>query len=195
MINILSLKLGRYIVYELCGPVQSCYHVFDSNVRIVTEFDQIKDNSLGIQQDNFERLLKNKTNLFVYFERGVPSGMMWGHIGGCYIRGPGIPLLLDEKSVYWFWIYTLPQARGKNIYKKLKTAFFHHYKGYNCFTALVDPCNTFMRCEMSKIGFIEAKYYFFVKFGSTSVLFERCNVDNKCNLRFEKGNKHDLPFI
>ena len=193
--KILSLKFGRYIMYELRGPVQSSHGGFDSNVKIVTKYEQIKNSSLGVHQESFERLLANNTKMFAYFERDIPLGMMWGHRGGCYIRGPGIPLLLDEKTVYWFWIYILPEARGRGVYKKLRNAFFNHYNGCNYFTALVDPCNKFMRNEMSKIGFAESKSFYYIKYRNLSTLLERCNGRRNFYFHIENGNQPNRFYI
>ena len=195
MVNILGIKFGRYILYELCCPVQPSDVVFDSDVQLVTRYDQLKKNTLGILRESMDRLLLNYTDLFVYFEDDFPLGMMWGHRGSCFIRGPGIPLFQDEETVYWFWIYTVPYARGKNIYKKLRNSFFSHYKEIKKFTALVEPDNAIMIGEMSKMGFVEAKRYFYVKFGDNSLLYEKCGKSQNSSIHLENGNRHKLLLI
>lgn len=195
MVNILGLKLGRYILYELSSTQHSCDTIYDNNVRLVTNIDQLKYNTLGIQPEAMDRLLQNNTELFVYIENDYPLGMMWGHRGSCYVRGPGIPLLQDKDTVYWFWVFTLPEARGKNVYKRLKNAFFNHYKDSKGFTALVEPSNSIMRREMNKIGFKETKQYFYIKLLNTSLIFEQCITTHKFIFHIETGNRHNLVLI
>ena len=195
MVNILGITFGRYILYELYRPVQLCDLVFDSNVQLVTKYHQFKKNKLGILQESMDRLLQNSTDLFVYFEGDVALGMMWGHRGNCYIRGPGISLFQDEETIYWFWIYTAPEARGKNIYKTLRNTFFSHYNGINKFTALVEPANVIMRNEMSKMGFVETKRYIYVKCRDNSLQYVKCNKSQKNYIQLDKGNRHNLILI
>jgi len=195
MVNLFGIKVGSYLYYERCNSEQLSDQPIDNSVKVVTNFEQLKDNKLGIQQNIMENLLQNNSDLFVCFEGDVPLGMMWGHSGSCYVRGPGIPIIQGKDSVYWFWIFTLPEARGKNIFKRLKNAFFTHYKDSRCFTALVEPSNSIMRSEMDKIGFKETKQYYYVKLSNTALIIEQSCRTKKINFHIEMGNQHNLVLI
>lgn len=195
MINMLSVKMGRYVLYELVRSLDTCCSSYDRNVRLVTDYMELKTNNLGIQKESIENLLPNNTDLFVYFEDELPLGMMWGHSGSCYIRGPGIPIIQEEDTVYWFWIYTVPEARGKNVFTKLSKHFFSHYSEVKKFTALVDPSNIIMKSEMNKLGFKVAKTFSYFKFGTTTILIDRNRQTNRYKISIEQGNSYNLLTI
>jgi len=195
MVNRVNMAFGKYILYELNGAAKLAGDGFDPNVKLIKTFDSIKGNKLGITQESMDRVLSKNSDLFLCFDGDMPLGMMWGHRGSCYIRGPGIPLLYDEGTVYWFWIFTLPEARGKNVFKRLTNSFFHHYKGAKNFVALVDPRNTIMRNQINKLGFIENKLYTYAKLGTNSLVFEKSVMAQQSSFHFESGNRHHLPVI
>lgn len=161
-IKLFGIRFGKYIHYELYNPREQ--NSTSDNVKLVSNIDHFDYKILGLHYESATKLLQNRSDLFVYFEGSKPLGMMWGYRGSCYIRGPGISLVHNDGIVYWFWIYTVPEARGKNVYKSLKSAFFQHYKTAKGFVALVEPSNTIMRREIEKIGFVETKRYFYINF-------------------------------
>lgn len=195
MNNIIALSTGSYLLYELINPVNSCDLHFDTDVRLVTKYNELKNNTLGVNQENMERLLRNNSDLFVCFDRDIPVGMMWGHRGSCYIRGPGIPLLQDEETIYWFWVYTVPESRGKNVYKKLRDVFFCHYKSNNKFVALVDPGNKIMRKEMDKLGFVTNKQFYYIKINNVSFILEKCCKSQQIDFKVNFGNQNNYLII
>lgn len=194
MVCILGIRFGCYILFEK-NDVSQSDQFNDEEVKCITEFCLIKHNMLGIHQGTMERLLKHDSDLFVCFTGEIPVGMMWGHRGSCYVCGPGIPLVQDSDTVYWFWGLTLPEARGKNVFNRLRIAFFTHYSDTKAFTTLVEPGNKIMRRAMKKMGFVEAKRYYYIKSGSNSLLFEKIYKTNKTNIRIEHGNNDNLLEI
>lgn len=195
MFNLFGIKVGKYILFEKRNSAPLYNLPIDSNVRLVTDYNQLRYNTLGIQKSAMERLLQYDTKLLVCFDGDIPLGMMWGHRGSCYIRGPGIPLVQDKNSVYWFWIYTSPEARGRNVFNRLKDAFFSLYNEAHTFTALVEPGNEIMCRQMGKMGFIQSKRFIFFKSRNGSLLFEKCNKSQKNYISFELGNKRQLLII
>jgi len=195
MANMLGIKLGRYILYERSRPMNTCDLITCPNVKIITGADQLKDQSFGIQRETIERLLHNRSDLFVYFENDVPLGMLWGHRGSCYVRGPGIPLLLDDDTVYSFWAYVMPMERGKNIYKKMRCNFYSHYKEVRKFISLVEPTNTIVRSQKIKDGYVEVNKITYIKYSDTSLVIEKFNNTQKVEIHLEKGNRHNLLLI
>lgn len=195
MAKILNIRYGQYIFYELlnsAGPIDSA---FDSHVKLVEKYDSRIERAFGVPHKVMEELLSNNDRCFVYFENNLPLGMMWGHQGCCYIRGPGIPIIQENNSIYWYWIYTLPESRGKNIYKKLRDSFFNYYRGSAKFSAIVEKNNIIMHKEMNKIGFVDMKHICYFKLGSASLLYERCSKNNAKTIRLEIGNRLTLPVI
>jgi GNAT superfamily N-acetyltransferase len=195
MADLAFLRYGQYLLYERYNCDDYDALNVDSNVQILKNVEKIRDAKFGIDLNNMEKLLKNGATLFVYFEDDQPLGMMCGYHGPCYIRGPGIPLQNSENTVYRFWTYTLPEARRKNVYKKLKNNFFAYYKGVTKFTSLVDPANTIMRKEMQKMGFNAVKLFSFVKFGEVSLIYSKDLPSKKGKLSIELGNQHNLMLI
>jgi hypothetical protein len=196
MFNFFGLRIGRYTLFEkrvsqnLC-----CCDLYDENVRIVRDLKGVDLGPLGIQADAVSKLLEHGIDLFVYFDGDIPLGVMCGHLGSCYIRGPGIPLIQDDETVYWFWIFTAPEARGKNIFNKMQRKFFNYYKDAKCFTAFVDPRNVIMYKQMLKMDFVELYKYFFINFCGYSLIFKTEINDNLSNICFESGNKRKLFLI
>jgi GNAT superfamily N-acetyltransferase len=166
----------------------------DDKVKVVTDFGLIKNNILGIEENNMNRLLQNNTDLFVYFEGKVPVGMMWGHRGSCYIKGPRISIYQNDDVVYLFWIYILPEYRQKGVFTKLKDFFFSYYNGMKGFTAFVSPTNEIMRNQLKKSGFVESKRLLYMNFWNKSFLFDK-PLHRESIVRIESENKHNLPVI
>ena len=191
MLSLFGLKIGKFILYESLNLKKQNNLV--ENVKLVSSIDCFDYTVLGLQYESATKLLQNRSDLFVYFEGLKPLGMMWGYRGSCYIRGPGISLVHDDDIVYWFWIYTVPEARGKNIYKSLKSAFFEHYKTAKGFIALVEPSNIIMRREIEKTGFVETKRYFYVNFKNHPLIFTTCDHKIK-NISFCDKNECSIEI-
>ena len=194
MLHLWGLKCGRYILFEKILDVSLLHQFVDINIKIVNDFNQLKFNKLGVNEGNWERLVQSGTDLFVYFDGKAPAGMMWGHRGSCYVQGPGISLLQDNDTVYWFWAFILPEMRGKNIFTKLYNAFIAHYRDVKKLVCLVEPSNKIMRREIGKREFVEAKRYLYVKSGRRTLLIERRSKTIKTVIRVAHGN-HNLLMI
>ncbi|RII27481.1 MAG: hypothetical protein CXR30_15335 [Geobacter sp.] len=195
MVNILGIRLGRYIQYEQNCPIPTSDQIIYPNIKIVTDADQLKEGFLGIQRERLETLLHNGAELFVYIENDLPLGMLWGYRGSCYIRGPGIPLLLDDDTVYSFWAYVVPEARGKKIYRKIRDVFFSYYKGVKKYVSLVEPSNTIARIEKKKDAYTETKKITYIKFRCISIIIEQFTDSQRFNIHLESGNQYDLLMI
>jgi len=195
MLSILGLKIGSYLLYECSCPQNITDTICDNKIRRVKSIDDLKCNTLGTQTAAVRSLLAQGVDLFAYFEGDMPLGMMWGHRGSCYVRGPGIPLIQNKDTVYWFWIFTSPEARGKNVYKKLKAVFFDYYKDARSFTALVEPKNSIMRREMDKLGFKITTQYYYIKLLNSSFFLDRSLDSNNFEFHIEVGNRYNLLLI
>ena len=194
MIAIGPFRIGKYIFYEKeNNGYPDC--TIDLNVKLLRTTEQIVHGNLQVDIETMSQLLGKNVSLFVYFENGKPLGMMCGCKGSCYIRGPGIPLIQSDDTVYWFWIYTLPEARGKNVYTKLKHAFFSFYRDATHFSALVDPDNTIMCSEMHKLGFVPTRLYSYRKLFTISLLTKKNVLSSIVMHSLEIGNRHNLLVI
>ncbi len=189
------VNFGSYILYGKNNIGLDLPYQIDKEIKMVNDYVQIENNKMGIKKHDFERLLKNGACLFVYFCENYPTGMMWGHRGSCFILGPGIPLHQKDDTVYWFWIVTIPEARGRNVFTMLRNTFFNYYSDVKYFTALVAPDNKVMRHQMVKMAFKEIKKFYFFKFGSKSFLIEKCNKSNHTRVRIIDISKQDMSII
>jgi ribosomal protein S18 acetylase RimI-like enzyme len=187
--------LGRFLLFEKKAPFPVCNSILDDSVKHITDFELLKDNKLGILQVNFERLRQQNTDLFVCFEGNMPVGMIWGHRGSCYVKSLGIPFIQKDDSIYLFWVYTLPEARCKNVFKRLINAFFTHYSDAKIITAVVESKNVAMRNLMIKLGFEEINRYNLIKVGEKTLYFIKNVKTQKIHILLEKGNKNDLLSI
>jgi hypothetical protein len=188
-------RIGQFILYELSNALPLIEPILDGNVRILTKYNIEIEKAFGLSKEDLDRMFLNQADLFVYIEDDMPLGMMWGHRGSCYVRGPGIPLFLDSETIYWFWILTLPEARGRGVYKRLKSAFFLHYNAVKCFTALIQSGNSIMKKEVVKMGFIDSKRIVYVKINDASLVITRCNKSKTYSIRLAKETKYNLPII
>lgn len=194
MIGFMGLRAGRYLLYEYDGQPPLSGTVSEL-VTTVTRLDQLDSNPFGIREEDLERLLRHDSDFFVCCQDGAPLGMMWGHRGSCYVRGPGIALLQESTRVYWFWILTLPQARGKQVFQKLRDAFFHHYRGCQGYSALIEPGNTIMTKAVEKMGFGKTKMIYYLKVGATALVVERSLTSGRVSFSAQRGNRHNLVPI
>jgi GNAT superfamily N-acetyltransferase len=194
MIAVFGLRFGRYLLYELDLPPCGCSAVSEQ-VAPVTAFSQLGDNPFGIHSEDLERLARHGSTMFLYTEDGSSLGMMWGHRGSCYVRGPGLTLLQEVGRVYWFWIYTLPKARGKKVFQKLKDAFFDHYGSAGGYSALIEPDNIVMRNAAEKIGFAKKKMIYYIKWRGYTWVVEQSLVLGRFSFRLERGNSRNLVYI
>lgn len=188
-------RTGEYLLYEGTNPFSSARADVDNTIRCLNASDALDSQLFGANVQFLPELLGKGVKLFVCFDENYPLGMMCGYSGSCYIRGSGIPLIQSDDTVYWFWIYTLPESRGKNVYTKLKHAFFSFYKDTNHFTALVDPSNAVMCNEMRKIGFKPTKRYKYIKMPAASFFAIKDISTNTLTYTFENGNRHNLLVI
>ncbi len=124
-------------------------------------------------------------------------GILWGHRGDCYIRGIGKRLNLKQNEVYLYGIYTLPEARHKNVFNTLKYSFFKYYseRGINKYCALVAPNNNIMRTALKKVGFIERSSLFFIRIAKVGLLHEYQFYSEKNSLSIVKEESRDCLVI
>lgn len=195
MLKDIQLKFGRYLFFKKINSCSSFNEVVDNNIEIVTDFNRIKYNNFGIKKNVIERVLCNNDELFVCFDSDVPLGMMCGHRGSCYVKGPGISIIQNNNTIYWFWAFTSPEHRRKNVFKRLKNFFYNHYSDAEAFGLLVDPSNVIMIREMSIDNFIELKKYYYIKFGLLSFVLEICTATERKKVSISYGNKYNFPEI
>lgn len=191
-------KYGKYLLYVKDHPLKVNPRKIDPNVVKIESSCQIKQivlEDLGYSESILEYFLSNGATIFYYVENHRPLGIMFGYRGSCYIRGPGISLVQNENSVYWFWIYTLPQARKKYVFSKLKNAFFLFHQGASGFSALVDPNNNVMLSQLNKLGFKAQKLISYFKFQNISILCIFEIQTKKTEYKVEFGNKNAFFLI
>ena len=195
--------INRYIVYEHEGPINTpCDHI-DPNIKIITnidqlnviDIDQLKKIEATFSQVRFEKLLNNGMTLMLYINAKVILGMMCGIKGSCYIRGPALRLIQEQDDVYWFWIFTMPEARGKKIYTKLRDYFFRYYNEANKIRALVRPDNLLMKSEFEKHNFFIKSYIFSIKLKGYIFSIEKNYVNKNFMFKFTNEKKVEITII
>lgn len=195
--NIFGLaSVGRFVLYERCNKNEIVKCKFHDNVEIVTSINHLKGNLFIYDRNNVEKLLRNKNvRMFVYTENASYLGVTFGCLGPCYIRGPGIKIDLGENSVYRFWTYVSPEARGLHVYTKLMQSFVKYYENYDKLISLVDPSNIIVCKMMKKIGSHRRKMYFFLKIKNISFVIEKDLTRFKINFYVSNIKKNNLFSI
>jgi hypothetical protein len=134
---------------------------------------------------------------FLAKENDKYLGILWGHTGDCYIRGVGKRLNLKQNEVYLYGIYTLPEARRKNVFNTLKYSFFKYYseRCVNKYYALVAPRNHIMITTLKKVGFIERSRLFYIRIAKVGLLHEYQFDSEESSLKIVTAEPRDCIAI
>jgi predicted GNAT superfamily acetyltransferase len=148
-------KLFAHHKYHLLkNEIQQCEYS-DENIYLFDKSDSNNSHLLGYKFEDVSRLTETMDQCFMYKKENNLSGLMMGHSGPCYIRGPGIYLDLNENDVYIYWIIVDSVHRGDGIYKKLYNYMNQYYmnKSKQNIYYLVDCQNKAMLNIVNKQNF------------------------------------------
>ncbi len=106
--------------------------------------------------ENVRSLLEQGVKVFLGGENNQPySSVLWSASGHCYVNGAGWDYDFGDKMPYLFWVFTLPESRGKGIYAKLLSEYYDYYKnnGAERFCCLVEKYNEQSYLVQSQFGY------------------------------------------
>jgi GNAT superfamily N-acetyltransferase len=168
------IGLDKYFL--LSGETIVCNSVAETTAEIIvlSEKTSIAEKDIGIEQKEVGRRFQAGDLCFLALEGDRFLGMVWGHMGDIYIKGAGKKLAVGSQGVYLYGIFTVPEARRRNIFNSLKKRFFQHYQkeGANRFLALVYPGNDIMLRALGKIGFTTHSILTYARFHKIGFLHE-----------------------
>jgi GNAT superfamily N-acetyltransferase len=193
----INIKSGVYIYYETLDFRNSVVNSRNDNIVVIQKYNKMVSEIFNITKKQMDERFHDNDKCFVFMGAGAPIGMMWGHVGSCYIRGVGLSMLLDTDVLYWYWILILPSVRGKGIFKQLRDYYFFYYKSRNIYKccALVDSRNDIMKYEMNKLRFIEIYRVAYLKISAASFIMKKELLRSKVSITLEVGNRHKLSEI
>lgn len=162
----------------------------EQNIKIkIAGEDDIEDiiRISGLLREYIENLMKNGAICFLaYYKDAPPVSLSWSISGRVFVRGMGFLHDYGEDGFYSFGSVTLPEARGKGLYRNLQAykAKFETDIGAKKFYVMVEFTNTYSRSLREKLGYRTIINITFLKI----FFFRLCRVkhvgDKKTSLRF-----------
>ena len=197
MFGIRGFSCGSYVMYDHHHIESLAADADESTVEVVRTYDPGIEAAFGVSRAVMEERLAAGGTCFVLREEGQFLGIMWGHVGSCYVRGVGLPIVRDDSAVYWYWIATVPTARGRGVFTRLSAAFFRYYvgKGVKSCSAIVETRNTIMRNGMKKMGFAAKTKHCFFKLGRVALIVTTDLDTMTHHVSLESGNRGGLAVI
>lgn len=153
----------------------------------------------GVSEENVLYLLHSGAVCFLASVRDdPPAAVSWSASGHCYVRGMGFEYDYGKDGYYSFWSFTLPNARGKDLYLSLQTekVKYELAKDAKKLYGLVEFTNEYSYSLRERLG-----YRPILKVNYLKILFVRfCSVRNvstgKLSLTcFVREPKDDLIVI
>jgi len=153
----------------------------------------------GLAPDHIESMLDSGAVCFMASENGGPPlAYTWSAYGRCFIRGVGYEHDFEGKYDYSYFNFTLPEARGKGIYRAIKrvSAEYADSLGINRFSALIEFTNEYSLKLHEKMGYEPFIDILFFKLLGLRICRSRNHDTGKSQTRlFIKEPQGNITFI
>jgi hypothetical protein len=197
MSQVSRISFGSYFLYEHDHIESLAADAVESTIEVLQAYVPGIEAAFGLSRAAMEARLSAGDTCFVLREEQHALGMMWGHLGSCYVRGVGLPIVQDNSTVYFYWVVTVPTARGRRVFTRLSAAFFRYYvdKGAEACSAIVETRNTIMGNAMRRMGLTKKTKLAFFKIGQVSLIVTTDLATMARRLAFEPGNRGGWDVI
>jgi ribosomal protein S18 acetylase RimI-like enzyme len=149
-------KHKYYLMVKRLTPANTCISDHTNTIEL-NQTGRYTDEMLGYKTKDILALVRMGDKCFIHLNGESIVGLSMGHIGRCYIRGPGIYIDISDEDVYIYWITVDSNIRKSGISTKLYNYYSEYYSsiGKKNLVYLVDCNNKIMLDIVNKFGFEE----------------------------------------
>lgn len=143
-------------------------------INIINEYNSELASDFNIKKEDMQKRIRAGDTCFALSDGTSFLGILWGHTGECFIKGVGKRLPLKNDEVYFYGVFTKPEARNRNVFSSLLNAFFRYYseKYITKYYALVDVENFIMQQALQKYAFIVGARIFYLRIAGIGLMYE-----------------------